>query len=182
MDSKFHACRGRVSFGCLAAILLAGSLSAADWPMYLFNPGHSSFNADEKQLGTADVSLLQPAWTISARAPLASAVTVADGILYFGAWDGNFYAVNASDGSLIWRQFVGKAPTPEDAACMAGIGVSSQAVLVGDRVYVGGGDAALYALDKFTGAVVSRTAVGNPNDGAYIWSSITVSKGALYLG
>lgn len=182
MRFKFLARRGPVFFGFLAAILLAGSLSAADWPMYLYDPAHNSFNAAEKQLGSANIDRLEPSWAVSAGAPIASAVTIADGILYFGAWDGNFYALNASDGSLIWSRFLGKAPTPEDAACMAGIGVTSQAALVGDRVYVGGGDAALYALNKFTGEVVSRTSLGNPNEGAYIWSSITVSKGALYLG
>lgn len=182
LRSKFRAVWDSISSGFLAAIWLAGSLSAADWPMYLHNPAHNSFNAAEKQLGAADLGQLQPAWAVSAGAPIASAVTVADGILYFGAWDGSFYALNASDGSLIWRQFLGTAPAPEDPACMASIGVTSQAALIGDQVYVGGGDAALYALNKFTGEVVSRTSLGDPNEGAYIWSSVTVAKGALYLG
>jgi outer membrane protein assembly factor BamB len=62
------------------------------------------------------------------------------------------------------------APLP-DPDCPA-IGVSSQAFVTENIVYVGGGDAALYALDKTSGAVAVRVHLANTNDGTYLWSSI----------
>lgn len=150
--------------------------------MFGHDPAHSSSNAFETQIDAANIGQLQPAWSVSVGAPIASGVTVSDGVLYFGAWDGSFYALNASDGTVIWRQFLGRAPSPNDASCQPGIGVTSQPALIGGQVYVGGGDSALYALDKYGGNIVSRTPLADPGSGAYIWSSVTVSQGVLYIG
>lgn len=166
----------------LAAFLTAFSLQADDWSMFAHGPAHSSFNTSERQLNAANIGQLQPAWYLLVGAPIASAVSVSDGVLYFGAWDGNFYALNAIDGTVLWRRFLGVAPAPPDASCQPGIGITSQPALIADQVYVGGGDSALYGLDKYTGNVVSRTPLADPASGAYLWSSVTVSRGVLYIG
>ncbi|MDQ6664544.1 MAG: PQQ-binding-like beta-propeller repeat protein [Acidobacteriota bacterium] len=150
--------------------------------MFAHDTTHSSFNASETQLNAANIGTLQPAWVAWVGAPIASGVTLENGVLYFGAWNGNFYALNASDGTPLWTQFLGKAPSPPDANCQQGIGITSQPALIGGIVYAGGGDSALYSLDKYTGSVISRTPLADPASGAYIWSSVTVSKGFLYIG
>src|SRR5260370_16293705 len=65
---------------------------------------------------------------------------------------------------------------------MVSVVVTSEAPVVGDVVYVGGGDSAVYALDKDTGSQLQRIPLANPDDGAYLWSSLTLYNNALYIG
>ncbi len=156
--------------------------SAADWPMYLHEPSHNSFNTTESVIGRDTVAQLTPAWTFSANGSLGSAVTAVGGVLYVGAWDGSFYAVNSADGSLLWTRNLGKATPPSDPTCQPSIGVESQAVVVGGTVWVGGGDSAFYGLDRNTGKVLARIPLADPASGSYLWSSVNYSNGALYIG
>lgn len=64
---------------------------------------------------------------------------VADGIVYVGAGDGGFHAVDASSGRRTWR-FASRAK------------IRSGAALSGDTVYFGSADHFVYALDRRTGA------------------------------
>lgn len=169
----------------LLAFLAFFTAHAADWPMYLGDVAHSSYAANETQIHGANVSRLAPIWKLSVGATLSSAVTVSGGVLYFGAWDGNFYAVNAATGTVLWSAFVGVAPSPannQDGACMPGIGVSSQPVVSGGSVFVGGGDSTVYALDRTTGDVQWTLPLADPQSGAYLWSSVMLSNNALYIG
>jgi uncharacterized protein (TIGR03437 family) len=150
--------------------------------MYLGNLAHTSYRSDEQRLNAGNVSRLEQLWRTPLHSPIASGITVSGGVLYFGAWDGNFYALRATDGAVIWKRFVGVAPEPDQPSCQPGIGVSSQAVVSGDSVYVGGGDAAVYALDRGTGEVRWRVPLADPKSGAYLWSSMMLSRDALYVG
>ena len=150
--------------------------------MYLHDPAHSSVNANESQIGVGNVHRLGPHWTLSLRKPLAAATTVVDGVMYFGDWGGNFYAVRSSDGKILWQHWVGKASEPESPLCQPPIGVTSQAVVVGDVVYVGGGDSAVYALKRTSGDLVWRVPLADPESGSYLWSSVLVSGNSLYIG
>ena len=150
--------------------------------MYLADPAHSSFNAAENILGRDNAGVLEAAWTLGVPGRLAAAATVVDGVLYFGDWGGQFHAVDAETGRTLWTQFVGMAAPPEDPGCQPAIGVTAQAAVAGNTVYVGGGDSAVYALDRATGRVEWRTALADPRTGSYLWSSITPYAGALYIG
>ena len=161
---------------------LSGVLNGGDWRMYLRDRAHSSFNKSEVQLDRESIQKVQDIWVFRSEALLVAAPTLSDGVLYFGDWAGNFHAVRATDGVELWKQFVGMSASPTDPGCQPATGVSSQAVLVGNIVYVGGGDAALYALDKTSGAQLFRVPLADTNDGAYVWSSILYSGNALYLG
>src|ERR1700675_3698268 len=85
-------------------------LQAQDWPMDLKDLAHSSFVSSETQLNIVQISNLQRTWDLPVGAPLASGVTVSNGVLYFGDWNGYFHAVNAQTGVEIWQSFVRKAP------------------------------------------------------------------------
>ena len=163
-------------------LLLALPAAAQNWPMYLGDAAHSSFNGAESELSRENVAQLQPSWSIHVGAPMAAAPSVVDGILYFGDWKGNFYAVDGAGGHILWSQFVGMAVAPDNPVCQPAIGVSGQAAVVDDTVYVPGGDAAVYALDRESGRIVWRVPLADPATGAYLWSSITPRDGSLYLG
>ena len=150
--------------------------------MYLHDPAHSSLNANESQIGVSNVQRLGQRWTLSLGKGLAAGVTSVDGVLYFGDWAGNFYAVRSSDGAILWQHWVGKAGEPDSPLCQPPIGVTSQAVVVGEVVYVGGGDSAVYALNRNSGDLVWRVPLADPASGAYLWSSLLVSGNSLYIG
>jgi uncharacterized protein (TIGR03437 family) len=166
----------------LTYLLLAATLSATDWRMYLGDLLHSSNNPAETQLNSANIPQLQPLWKINTGNTISSAVTLSNGSLYFGDWSGNFYAVNAASGATLWKTFVGKAPSPSNPDCMPGIGVSSQPVADADTVYVGGGDSMVYALNRNTGEIRWRVPLADANNGGYLWSSVMLSGNALYIG
>jgi uncharacterized protein (TIGR03437 family) len=157
-------------------------IAAQTWPMYLKDLTHSSFVSSEMQLNQNQISNLQRRWDLSVGAPLASAVTVSNGVLYFGDWSGYFHAVNAQTGTELWKTFVGKAPDPQVPDCDPGIGVTSQATVIGNTVYVGGGDSAVYALDRSTGNQIWRVSLADPASGSYIWSSIVPYQNVLNVG
>jgi len=149
--------------------------------MYLYDLTHSSYNALETQIGPDDVTRLKVAWTFSAQ-PFGGGATVVNGVVYIGDWGGNFYAIRASDGSLIWQQYVGISAPPETPNCQPATGVTGQGVVKDGVVYVPGGDSAVYALDQNTGAQIWRVPLADPASGSYIWSSLTLVDNSIFLG
>src|SRR5215469_12797725 len=145
---------------------------ADDWPMYLGDLGHTSYAASETYLNPANVGSLAPLWQINVGAPIVAGVTTANGSLYFGAWNGYFYSLDAGSGAIAWKTFVGLAAPPPNPDCQRAVGVTSQAVVSSDTIYVGGGDSAVYALDRATGAIKWKNALSDPQSGSYLWPSI----------
>ncbi len=162
-------------------LVLCASAFAQDWPMYLKDLTHASFNNAETQLDIRTISTLRPAWTTSLGGYLSAGVTLSNGVLYIGNWSGNFSAVDAQTGKIIWTTFVGKAPDPADPDCMPGIGVAGQPTVLGNTVYVGGGDSAVYALDKSNGNQLWRVPLADPSTGSYLWASMVPYNNALFV-
>ena len=149
--------------------------------MYLGDLKHSSFNSTERTLHRGNLRDLRSAWQFDTDGPLAAGATIVDGVAYFGSWAGSFYAVDAQSGRQLWSAFVGISPAP-DVSCSPALGVSSQAVVKGDTVYVGGGDSAVYALDRYSGELRWRLQLADPDTGSYLWASLIISGNALYVG
>jgi len=166
----------------LTCLLLCTPALAQDWPMYLKDLTHSSFNNTETQLDIRTISTLRPSWTTSTGGFLSAGVTLSNGVLYIGNWSGNFTAVDAQTGKILWTKFVGKAPDPADPHCMRGIGVAGQPTVLGNTVYVPGGDSAVYALDQANGNQLWRVPLADPNGGSYLWASIVPYNNTLFAG
>lgn len=163
-------------------ILLAHSAAAEDWNMFARDPLHHSFNAAETKLTRENVVNLTLGWTSRRGAPISAAPTVIGDLLYYGAWDGQFFALDANTGEILWQQFVGIAPSPDQDSCFPGIGVAGQVVVDRGIVYVPGGDSTLYGLDQQTGEIRWKVPLADPASGAFLWSSITKAGDYLYLG
>nr|WP_068886927.1 PQQ-binding-like beta-propeller repeat protein [Pedobacter panaciterrae] len=85
--------------------------------------------------------------------------------VYIGSSDNNFYALNATNGNLIWKY------TAKDFSY-------SDPIVVGETVYAGSIDGNMYAFDAINGSVKWKfftSAVG-------IESSPAVSDGIIYFG
>ena len=151
--------------------------------MYMRDAKHSSYASVETELTPATAAQLQTLWSVNVGAPISSGVTIANGKLYVGDWEGNFHAIDAATGEVLWSQFLGKAPDPVEPYCwQPGIGINSQAAVADGTVYVGGGDSAVYAIDADSGTIRWRTALADPVAGGFLWSSVTLVGNALYVG
>jgi hypothetical protein len=71
-------------------------------PMYGRNLQHTFTNRD-LPINPTTISSLTPAWDFSSEDVVTASPTVVDGIVYAGAWNGYFYALDASSGALIWK-------------------------------------------------------------------------------
>lgn len=134
-------------------------------------------------LGDAAVARVLPHRAVFEYDYQAPRPTLHDGILYVGAADGGFHAVDAESGQRRWR-FQGKGKIRADALVRDSqvvfgtidgvlyavdratgteawkkdlkVAVTSTPVLVGDRIVVGSRSAALYALKPDTGETLWR--------------------------
>lgn len=89
-----------LSFGPVYAAGPKSGDAATDWPQYRFNSEHTAYNPAEKVIGLDNVAGLQLAW----QAPLSSGElggvnnqtpSVANGVVYIGTRDGEFFAFPA---------------------------------------------------------------------------------------
>ncbi|KAL8035605.1 hypothetical protein ABFX02_12G108100 [Erythranthe guttata] len=53
---------------------------------------------------TVKLGLLRQKWKFLAGFDITATPSVADGVVYFPSWNGNLYAVDASNGALIWQR------------------------------------------------------------------------------
>jgi outer membrane protein assembly factor BamB len=162
---------------------VVASAAADDWLTYLHDPARSSTSADTT-LSTQNARQLQKVWSFTTGGGVAASPAVVGGVVYVGSWDGYEYALNASNGTMLWKAYLGVAKLSSCNPPAAG--VTSSAAVVNGVVYVGGGDQYWYALNASTGAVLWKIDVGNPNgntyDGHYNWASPLVYNGFAYIG
>jgi glucose dehydrogenase len=114
---------------------------------------------------------------------------VYEGTIYIGANTGTFYAIDDSNGQVLWSRFLGSQPSlscPPPA-----LGFTSTATVALDptshepTVYVAAADGNLYALDASTGDTVWSAPVVTPSttvNDYYIWGSPTLVSGKLLIG
>lgn len=177
-----------------------------DWPMYGKNLVHT-FSNPRSQITPRNVSALVPAWTFVTGDAVTASPAIVGGVVYVGAWDGFFYALDARTGSLKWKFQLDCQPavvplpqvcggpgpgtaTPERYRTPGGI-VTASAAVAGDNVYFGGGRT-LYNLSKDDGHLIWKHVIcGNPedpnclsdtNDPLQILSSPAVYDGKIFVG
>jgi polyvinyl alcohol dehydrogenase (cytochrome) len=141
--------------------------AACEWPMYGHDPGRTFSTTCAQAPSPANVSTLVPKWFFHANDVVTATPTVVGGVVYVGAWNGQFYALDQKTGALHWSTTIGPGRTDGHADHHTGAygTVTSTAAVatVGGRrtVFVGGGDS-VYALDA------SRDSV--PDAQRVLWS------------
>jgi outer membrane protein assembly factor BamB len=185
-----------------AWFVLCGSANApagfadgnSDWPAYLMDAGHSSYNAAATAMGPGDAGNINPVWqwqdpphANGGNAVLTATPVVVDGVVYEGDEDGRFFAIRESDQAVLWSRFLG---VEQQTTCFRG-GLASTATVTTDpdtgalTVYVFGTDGNMYALDAATGDTVWQTTIDTPSttvNDYYSWSSPLVANGKVYVG
>ena len=160
----------------------------AVWRMYMGDLGRTGFAARETSISASNVHSLKQRWLVPGKASISDQATSADGLLYWGSWDGYEHASKPGSGQEVWRTYIGQETKHDCVPQHLGVG-SSAAVssirLDGRAVpvlFVGGGNGSVYALRAATGQVVWSRNFGSPKDGWFIWSSPAVYRGSIYVG
>ncbi len=154
-----------------------------DWPKYRRDLSNSGVSG-ETGISSQNVSTLQLKWKFNAGYSILSSPVVAtvQGLrrLYVGSAVGNFYALNADTGALLWAYAVD--PVGPCAVYNLGCQLASSAAVENGKVYFGASNAFVYALDATAGSLVWKTQLGDPNQGYAIYTSPAVYKGVVYVG
>jgi eukaryotic-like serine/threonine-protein kinase len=95
---------------------------------------------------------------------VVSSPLISDGIVYFGSWDGNFYAVEIDTGREKWRFKTGGA-------------VQSCPAVSNGLICFGSGDSYLYCLEVATGRLRWKFKTDGP-----VYSSPVIADGVVYFG
>jgi quinohemoprotein ethanol dehydrogenase len=141
-----------------------------DWAYHGQDLNNSGFQ-DIDQINPSNVSQLKPAWIFHTgvsdpNMSMEMTPLVIDGVMYVTNGDDDVFALDATTGKQIWHYYPSDMPKISTlaAAVQANRGVAYGQGLI----FVGRLDAALVALNAKTGALVWKTAVDTPANGAYI--------------
>lgn len=175
-----------------------------NWPMYGRNLRHT-FDNSRSRINPGNVASLKPLWSFPTADAVSASPTVVDGVVYVGAWDGYFYALDARSGQLIWRfqvdcqstivpvppQCLSPGQTPPPRFLTQGGIITSTAAVIAGRVYFAAGKT-VYSLEARTGSLLWKHVIcGNPDvpncstdaqDPTQIFSSPAVFDGKVFLG
>ena len=160
---------------------------AADWSTYLNGNAHTGYNATETVINQTSAPGLRLHWTAPAGTRVFSQPVVANGMIYWGSWDG-FEHASTLNGTQVWKQFVGISNTLCGALSTDGqVGTTTVAPVsingtMTEVAFVPGGDANLYALNALTGAIIWQLPLGGPGSNIFLWDSPSVFNGSVYIG
>jgi outer membrane protein assembly factor BamB len=175
-------------------VYAAAGQAFINWNQYLYSPAHSSDNVAATTITPSNAANLKAQWTFkppSAPSGLNgffSSPSVYHGVIYIGARNGYFYAVNETTGAVEWSRFIGYVT---HKTC-GKEGFTSTATVAPDpttgvlTVYVYGASGYLYAMKASNGTDVWPPAVvaipSTTKNDYYAWGSPLVSGPNIYVG
>jgi outer membrane protein assembly factor BamB len=137
--------------------------AAVSWTTYGYDLQRTGYNPAESGIGTSNASGLHVRWSASLGDVMIAQPVVAAGVsipgrglknvLYEGTEHGDFYALDATTGQMIWHRNFGSIQTgcgdmPDGVFGIGGAGVIDRQRNV---VFVAGGDGAIHSLNLATG-------------------------------
>jgi outer membrane protein assembly factor BamB len=175
--------------GVLALPVPSAHAQVGDWSTYLGDLGHSGYNGLETIINPSTVQNLIQHWSRTIKARISTQPIVANGMVYWGSWDGIEHASNLSDGTDIWTANLGQTTDCKKGPYDGILGVLSTATVATETingtsqpvVYVGGGDNNLYALNANLGTVLWKLPLGSPPT-SFLYGSPAVYNGSVYIG
>jgi len=157
------------------------------WKTYLGGNARSGYNGNETALNAGNAGQLKLHWKYKAGGAISTQPILANGTIYWGAWDGNEYASDLS-GNVRWKTYLG-VKTPKNARCTPSkAGIASTATVTTMPIngaatqvlFLGGGNSDFYALNAITGKVLWKMSLGDAN--TMIWDGPALYHGSLYVG
>ncbi|KAE8695731.1 ATP binding/protein serine/threonine kinase [Hibiscus syriacus] len=128
----------------------------------------------ESKIGPETVSRLRKKWEFVAGKDITATPVISDGTLYFPSWNGNIYAVNASDGSLAWEKNLGDLTGLNATGFNVNVNwtVSRASPTIADDLLIIGiyGPAIVIAVERLSGELVWSTQLDNHATGVITMS------------
>lgn len=106
----------------------------------------------------------QPLWTFACEDEIRGAPAYHDGVLYFGSYDNNLYALKAATGEFLWKY-------PTDG------GVVSRPVVYDNSIFFGSEDKRVHVVQQRSGRINWTYYTGGP-----VRSSPTIAEGHILIG
>jgi len=162
------------------------ALTGSDWSMYMGDIGRSGFNANETTINQQTAPNLKLKWKHLAGGRVTTQPIEANGMVYWGSWDGLEHATNPSTGTDIWTANLGQ--TLQTCSKLLN-GVLSSAEFAHVTIagvdtpvlFVGGGNVQVYALNANTGTVIWQTPLGTQPT-YFLYGSPALYNGSVYIG
>lgn len=159
---------------------------SADWPTFMAGNARTGYNGAESIINRKTAPKLKLHWQNTAAGAISAQPIEANGMVYWGSWDGLEHASNLSDGKDAWTANLGQTSgdcikTPQgvlSTATVASVNIGGQTTPVD---FVGGGDDQLYALNANTGAVIWKTSLGT-QPSYFLYSATAYFNGSVYIG
>jgi len=178
--------------------------STLNWPMFGRDLQHT-FSNSASLITPANVASLSPAWDFPTEDVVSASPAIVNKVLYVGAWDGYFYALQARTGSLIWKFAIDcqNSIVPSPPRCLApgetspprfftnGGLINSSAAVDERHVFFAGGKT-VYSLNASDGSLRWKTVIcGKPEasdcaadsqDPSQVFSSPVILGNKLFVG
>jgi polyvinyl alcohol dehydrogenase (cytochrome) len=153
----------------------------SDWTEHGFNISNHAYNHRETRLRASTAARLQTKWSFPVNEMVPTTPAVVDGIVYFGTWEGIFYALEAETGRKLWSFNARERVGPESAWKKQGIGIRGGISVHAGRVYFGDTAGYLMALDAKGGNLIWRKRL-EEHPHTRVFSAAKIYQGRLYIG
>ncbi len=165
-----------------ALVYRSTASSSGNWTMFTENYNNSRY-VPNSQVTSSNVANLRVAWQSDKTGQVTGQPMVSNGIVYFGDWGGVVYAVNLTNGEVLWH---------DDMSAITGHNykaqISSTLAIVNGLVYGGmspyGTNPEVFALNQTNGNLVwedNLTQLSGTNMPS-IWASPIYYQGLIYIG
>lgn len=158
-------------------------LSAApgDWTQHGFDLSNSAWNRAETRIRASTAHRLVPTWQFPVNEMVPTTPAVVDGVVFFGTWEGIFYAVDAASGKEAWRFNARELVGDESAWQARGVGIRGGITVHQGRVYFGDTGGYLMAIDAKSGRLHWRKRL-DAHPHARVFSAAKIFGDRLYIG
>ncbi|KAK1563712.1 hypothetical protein Q3G72_031618 [Acer saccharum] len=159
--------------------------AAQNWPNHGGDLYNRRYANKEKKISPETVSKLHLKWKFYTGGDISVTPAIFNDTIYFPSWNGNIYAVKASDGSLVWKKNLQKLTGFNNTGFVLNVNSTvsrSTPTIAGDLLLVGlFGPAVVIAVKKSNGNLVWSTRLDDHARG-FITMSGTYYKEAFYVG
>ena len=177
---------GAIVSGTLSVTAIAGD----EWPM----GGQNLQNSRSQSTTTItpeNVGSLKQKWVFTTGGNVSATPAVYQGTVYFPDWAGNFYAVDAKTGALVWSQTVSSWTGVSGDYARDDPAIDGDTLILGDQAGalstwskaggLAGAGARVIAVNRLTGDLIwSRQVYSFPT--GFIIGSPVIYKGVVYVG
>jgi polyvinyl alcohol dehydrogenase (cytochrome) len=173
-------------FTCLLFLLIVASSAllsqtAASWPFAGQSITGQWSQPGETKLGTSSARTLAQKWVFTTGGDVSAIPTVQGTTVFFPDWAGNVYALNKSNGALVWQHTVTSYTGQSGDVSRVSPALYNGMVIFGDHINGLHDGARVVAVSQQTGQLLWATEVES-HKAAIITGSPVVANGRVYIG